>query len=55
MSLENKIAKALLEVGAVALKPNDPFTWASGIKSQYTVITVLRCHHLLFEKKLLRD
>jgi len=33
MSLENKIAKALLEVGAVALKPNDPFTWASGIKS----------------------
>lgn len=33
MSLENKIAKALLEVGAVALKPNDQFTWASGIKS----------------------
>lgn len=33
MSLENKIAKSLLEVGAVALKPNDLFTWASGIKS----------------------
>lgn len=33
MSLENKIAKALLEVGAVELKPNDLFTWASGIKS----------------------
>ncbi|WP_419961568.1 orotate phosphoribosyltransferase [Psychrobacillus sp. BM2] len=33
MSLENKIAKALLEVGAVALKPNDQFIWASGIKS----------------------
>lgn len=33
MSLENKIAKALLEVGAIALKPNDLFTWASGIKS----------------------
>lgn len=33
MSLENKIAKALLEVGAVALKPNDLFIWASGIKS----------------------
>ncbi|SDM52797.1 orotate phosphoribosyltransferase [Psychrobacillus sp. OK028] len=33
MSLEYKIAKALLEVGAVELKPNDQFTWASGIKS----------------------
>ena len=33
MSLENKIAKSLLEVGAVALKPNELFTWASGIKS----------------------
>lgn len=33
MTLELKIAKALLEVGAVDLKPNDPFTWASGIKS----------------------
>lgn len=33
MTLENTIAKALLEVGAVELKPNDPFTWASGIKS----------------------
>lgn len=27
------IAKILLNVGAVALSPNDPFTWASGIKS----------------------
>ncbi len=27
------IAKDLLEIGAVFLKPNDPFTWASGIKS----------------------
>ena len=33
MSLENKIAKALLEVGAVALNPKGQFTWASGIKS----------------------
>ncbi|MFF2752421.1 orotate phosphoribosyltransferase [Psychrobacillus sp. NPDC058041] len=33
MTLENKIAKALLQVGAVELKPNDLFTWASGIKS----------------------
>ena len=33
MTLEHKIAKALLHVGAVELKPNDLFTWASGIKS----------------------
>lgn len=33
MTLENKIAKALLKVGAVEIKPNDLFTWASGIKS----------------------
>lgn len=33
MTLENTIAKALLQVGAVELKPNEPFTWASGIKS----------------------
>ncbi|MEG1048960.1 MAG: orotate phosphoribosyltransferase [Oscillospiraceae bacterium] len=30
---ENIIAKHLLDIGAVFLKPNDPFTWASGIKS----------------------
>lgn len=28
-----KIAKDLLEIEAVFLSPNDPFTWASGIKS----------------------
>jgi orotate phosphoribosyltransferase len=27
------IAKHLLSIGAVELKPNDPFTWTSGIKS----------------------
>ena len=31
--MEKKIAKHLLSIGAVFLKPNDPFTWASGIKS----------------------
>ncbi len=31
--MERKIAKHLLEIEAVFLKPNDPFTWASGIKS----------------------
>ncbi|MCA0753857.1 orotate phosphoribosyltransferase [Paenibacillus sp. N4] len=28
-----KIAQSLLEIEAVALRPNDPFTWTSGIKS----------------------
>ncbi len=27
------IAKALLDIGAVFLRPDEPFTWASGIKS----------------------
>lgn len=31
--MEKKIAKHLLDIGAVFLRPNDPFTWASGIKS----------------------
>ena len=31
--MEKKIAKALLSIGAVFLRPEEPFTWASGIKS----------------------
>ena len=31
--MENSIAKDLLSIGAVFLRPEDPFTWASGIKS----------------------
>lgn len=31
--IAKKIASHLLDIGAVFLKPNDPFTWASGIKS----------------------
>ncbi|MFC4320242.1 orotate phosphoribosyltransferase [Litchfieldia salsa] len=31
--MSKKIASHLLEIGAVFLKPNDPFTWSSGIKS----------------------
>ena len=33
MTLERKIAKDLLKIKAVFLRPEDPFTWASGIKS----------------------
>jgi orotate phosphoribosyltransferase len=31
--MEEKIARALLKIGAVIIRPNEPFTWASGIKS----------------------
>ncbi|WP_282570691.1 orotate phosphoribosyltransferase [Sporosarcina sp. NCCP-2222] len=33
MMSQKEIAKILLNVGAVELSPNDPFTWASGIQS----------------------
>lgn len=33
MSIEQKIAHDLLSIGAVFLRPDDPFTWASGIHS----------------------
>lgn len=33
MSTEQKIAEHLLNIKAVFLRPNEPFTWASGIKS----------------------
>ena len=31
--MEKKIAEQLLSIGAVFLRPEEPFTWASGIKS----------------------
>lgn len=31
--IAKEVAKALLDIKAVFLSPNDPFTWASGIKS----------------------
>jgi orotate phosphoribosyltransferase len=32
-TIEKNIAKALLSIGAVFFRPDEPFTWASGIKS----------------------
>ena len=32
-NIEKRVAKALLEIKAVFLRPEEPFTWASGIKS----------------------
>lgn len=31
--LDERVAKVLLDIEAVFLRPNEPFTWASGIKS----------------------
>ena len=33
MNRKNQIAKALLSIQAVIFRPDEPFTWASGIKS----------------------
>ncbi|MEM7104169.1 MAG: orotate phosphoribosyltransferase [Bacteroidota bacterium] len=33
MNIEAEVARRLLEIKAIKLSPNDPFTWASGIKS----------------------
>lgn len=33
MNIAEKVAKELLNIKAVFLRPNEPFTWASGIKS----------------------
>ena len=33
MDFKQEIAKGLLSIGAVFLRPEEPFTWASGIKS----------------------
>lgn len=33
MEMENQIARDLLKIQAVFFRPNEPFTWASGIKS----------------------
>ncbi|GGZ99095.1 orotate phosphoribosyltransferase [Ignatzschineria ureiclastica] len=32
-TVKHKVAEALLSIDAVSLSPNDPFTWASGLKS----------------------
>ena len=38
--MKELIAKDLLDIQAVFLRPNEPFTWASGIKSPIIVIIV---------------
>ena len=33
MEIKNQFAQKLMEIEAIKLQPNDPFTWASGWKS----------------------
>ena len=33
MDIKHEVARSLLSIGAVFLRPQEPFTWASGIKS----------------------
>ena len=30
MDIKNQLARKLMEIKAIKLQPNDPFTWASG-------------------------
>ena len=39
MNLEREIAHDLLSIGAVFLRPDEPFTWASGIRAPSTATT----------------
>ena len=40
MTLASQIASDLLDIKAVYLKPEEPFTWASGIKSSATTNSI---------------
>ena len=33
MDIKNQLARKLMDIKAIKLQPNDPFTWASGWKS----------------------
>lgn len=52
MTLQNKIAHAMLKVGAVELNPTELFTWASGIKSPIYCDTRLTISDPIIRKQL---
>lgn len=39
MNIKEQIAKDLLSIGAVFLRPEDPFTWQAASKAPFTAIT----------------
>ncbi|MEA0554369.1 orotate phosphoribosyltransferase [Lysinibacillus irui] len=52
MTLQNEIAHAMLNVGAVELNPTELFTWASGIKSPIYCDTRLTISDPIIRKQL---
>ena len=53
--MEKSIAKDLLSIGAVFLRPEQPFTWASGIKSPIYCDNRLTLTCLLYTSPSPRD
>jgi orotate phosphoribosyltransferase len=51
-SLSRDIAQSLLQIKAVALRPQDPFTWTSGIKSPIYCDNRLTMSHPEIRKKI---
>ena len=39
MDIKHEVARSLLSIEAVFLRPQEPFTWASGIKSPCLLYT----------------
>ncbi len=54
MSKES-VAKALLDIGAVQIRPDDPFTWASGIISPMYCDNRKIIGHVETRKRIVRD
>ena len=52
MRLKKEIAESLLEIRAVTLSPNEPFTWASGIQSPIYCDNRLTLSYPDIERKL---
>ena len=52
--MKRKIAEGLLKIKAVTLQPNNPFTWASGIKSPIYCDNRLTLSYPGFRKEIAR-
>src|SRR3954454_25202850 len=50
--LKKEIAESLLEIKAVTLSPNEPFTWASGIQSPIYSVNRLTLSYPNIRKKI---
>ncbi len=55
MSTAKRIASSLLDIQAVTLSPNDPYTWASGIKSPIYCDNRITMSYPLIRKDIARS